>query len=57
MEILKKGLTTTTKEAAKKSAVIGSTRQGRDALTRASKDKKVVKGVDTHGRQWNRYSP
>jgi len=57
MASLKKDLTTTTAEAAKKSATIGSTRDGRDMLTRAIKDGKVVKGVDTHGRQWDRYSP
>lgn len=57
MASLNKDLTTTTAEAAKKSATIGSTREGRDMLTRSSKSGKVVKGVDTHGRQWDRYSP
>lgn len=57
MASLKSSLTTTTSDAAKKSATTGATREGRDKLTRAAKDGKVVKGVDTHGRQWNRYSP
>jgi hypothetical protein len=54
---LKKQLTTTTADAAKKSATVGATRAGRDQLTRATYTGKVIKGEDTHGRQWNRYSP
>jgi len=46
--------TTTTNTAAKAAATIGSTREGRDNLTRATG---AVKVVDTHGRQWNRWSP
>ena len=56
MSNVKKKLTTTTTTAtaAKASATIGRTRKGRDSLTRVSNPIKVV---DTHGRQWNRYSP
>lgn len=57
MAKFKKSLTTTTAEAAKKSATTGSTRSGRDQLTRATYNGKAVKGEDTHGRQWERYSP
>jgi hypothetical protein len=53
----KEELTTTTANAAKKSAKVGSTRLGRDMLTRATYNGKAVKGEDTHGRQWERYSP
>jgi hypothetical protein len=54
---VKKELTTTTADAAKKSATVGATRAGRDQLTRATYTGKVIKGKDTHARQWNRYSP
>jgi len=54
---LKEELTTTTAKAAKKSATVGATRSGRDLLTRATYNGKAIKGEDTHGRQWNRYSP
>lgn len=47
-------LTTTTATAQKAMATIGKTREGRDLLTRATGATKVV---DTHGRQWNRWSP
>jgi hypothetical protein len=47
-------LTETTATAQKAAAMIGSTREGRDKLTRASGALKVM---DTHGKQWNRYSP
>jgi hypothetical protein len=47
-------LTTTTAVAQKGAATIGATRGGRDHLTRATG---AVKVVDTHGRQWNRWSP
>lgn len=47
-------LTTTTNTAAKAAATVGSTRAGRDNLTRATG---AVKVVDTHSRQWNRWSP
>ncbi len=57
MAKIKEELTTTTAEAAKKSATVGATRAGRDQLTRATYTGKVTKGVDTHGRQWERYSP
>jgi hypothetical protein len=54
---VKKELTTTTADAAKKSAKVGSTRLGRDMLTRATYNGKAIKGEDTHSRQWERYSP
>lgn len=57
MARIKKKLTTTTADAAKKSATAGATRAGRDQLTRATYTGKVIKGEDTHARQWNRYSP
>jgi hypothetical protein len=57
MASLKKELTTTTADAAKKSATVGATRAGRDQLTRATYNGKAIKGEDTHGRQWERYSP
>jgi hypothetical protein len=57
MASLNKSLTTTTADAAKKSATVGATRDGRDQLTRATYTGKVIKGEDTHGRQWERYSP
>lgn len=57
MTSLKKDLTTTAADAAKKSATVGATRSGRDKLTRATYTGKVIKGEDTHGRQWERYSP
>lgn len=47
-------LTQTTAKAQKVAATVGSTREGRDRLTRANGAQKVV---DTHGRQWNRWSP
>jgi hypothetical protein len=53
----KEELTTTTAKAAKKSAKAGATRSGRDMLTRATYNGKAIKGEDTHGRQWIRYSP
>jgi hypothetical protein len=46
--------TKTTAIAQQGSATVGSTRAGRDNLTRATG---AVKVVDTHGRQWNRWSP
>ncbi len=51
--------TMTTATAAKASATVGSSRRGRDSVTRVGYDVgiKPIKGVDTHGRQWNRYSP
>jgi hypothetical protein len=49
-------LTETTATAQKAAAMIGSTRDGRDKLTRASQ-KGAIKVMDTHGKQWNRYSP
>lgn len=57
MAKVKKELTTTTADAAKKSAKVGSTRLGRDMLTRATYNGKAIKGEDTHSRQWERYSP
>lgn len=57
MASLNKSLTTTTADAAKKSATVGATRSGRDQLTRATYTGKAIKGEDTHGRQWERYSP
>lgn len=50
----KLALTETTATAQKAAAMIGKTREGRDLLTRATG---AVKVVDTHGRQWNRWSP
>jgi hypothetical protein len=47
-------LTTTTADAAKVSGTIGRGRRGRDRITRVMNPIKVV---DTHSRQWNRYSP
>ena len=49
-------LTKTTATAQKAAATIGSTREGRDKITRASYTS-AIKVVDTHGRQWNRWSP
>jgi hypothetical protein len=49
-------LTETTAIAQKAAATLGSTREGRDKLTRAS-HKGAIKVMDTHGKQWNRYSP
>lgn len=46
--------TVTTAIAGKVSATVGRTRKGRDSVTRVGTPIKVV---DTHGRQWNRYSP
>lgn len=46
--------TLTTATAAKASASVGKSRKGRDSLTRVANPIKVV---DTHARQWNRYSP
>jgi hypothetical protein len=57
MARIKKELTTTAADAAKKSATVGATRSGRDQLTRATYTGKVIKGEDTNVRQWNRYSP
>lgn len=50
----KLALTETTATAQKSAAMIGSTREGRDKLTRATG---AIKVMDTHGRQWNRWSP
>jgi hypothetical protein len=52
----KLALTETTAIAQKAAAMIGSTREGRDKLTRASQ-KGAIKVMDTHGQQWNRVSP
>jgi hypothetical protein len=52
----KLALTETTAIAQKAAAMIGSTREGRDKLTRASQ-KGAIKVMDTHGQQWNRWSP
>jgi hypothetical protein len=51
--------TLTTSTAAKISAAVGRGRKGRDSVTRVGYDvgSKPIKVVDTHGRQWNRYSP
>ena len=49
----KLGLTETTAIAQKASALIGSTRAGRDNLTRATGATKVI---DTQGKQWGRVS-
>jgi hypothetical protein len=46
--------TKTTNIAAKAAGTIGKTAKGRDSLTRVSDPVKVV---DTHARQWNRWSP
>lgn len=46
--------TLTTATAATASATVGRSRRGRDSVTRVMNPIKVV---DTHGRQWNRYSP
>jgi hypothetical protein len=46
--------TVTTNIAARASATIGSSVKGRDSLTRV---KSPIKVVDTHARQWNRWSP
>lgn len=48
------GTSVTTSVAAQISSSVGNSRGGRDSLTRV---KSPIKGVDTHGRQWNRYSP
>ena len=47
-------LTDTTATAQKAATMLGSTRDGRDKLTRATG---AIKVMDTHGRQWNRWSP
>jgi hypothetical protein len=47
--------TVTTAIAGSVSSAVGRTRQGRDSLTRTNWS--PIKVVDTHGRQWNRYSP
>jgi hypothetical protein len=47
-------ITDTTAKAQTLAASIGSSIKGRDRLTRVTSP---IKGVDTHGRQWNRYSP
>lgn len=54
-----KGLapTTTVADAAKASATVGASRAGRDMLTRATYNGKAIKGMDTHSRQWMRWSP
>ena len=54
-----KGLasTTTVADAAKASATVGASRAGRDMLTRATYNGQAIKGIDTHSRQWERYSP
>lgn len=46
--------TQTTAKANNLSKKVGSTRSGRDALTRVEQ---AVKGIDTHGRQWRRWNP
>ena len=46
--------TLTTATAAQASATVGRGRKGRDRVTRVMDPIKVV---DTHSRQWNRYSP
>ena len=46
--------TITTSVAAEVSATVGSSRKGRDRLTRVTSPVKVA---DTHSRQWNRWSP
>ena len=46
--------TVTTNIAGKASATVGRGRKGRDRVTRVTSPIKVV---DTHARQWNRYSP
>jgi len=43
-----------TEIAAKVSSTVGRGRKGRDKVTRVTSPIKVV---DTHARQWNRYSP
>lgn len=48
------GSTITTSIAAEVSSKVGSTRGGRDMLTRVTSPVKVV---DTKSRQWNRWSP
>jgi hypothetical protein len=52
----KLALTETTAIAQKAAATLGSTRDGRDRMTRASY-KGAIKVMDTHGQQWNRWSP
>lgn len=49
--------TTTVADAAKASATVGASRAGRDMLTRATYNGKAIKGMDTHSRQWMRWSP
>ena len=51
---LRSQITDTTAKAQTLAASIGSSVTGRDQLTRV---KSPIKGVDTHGRQWMRYSP
>jgi hypothetical protein len=46
--------TITTNIAAQVSGTVGATRRGRDQITRVTAPIKVV---DTHSRQWNRWSP
>lgn len=46
--------TTTTAIAGTAGATLGRSRKGRDSITRVENPVKVV---DTHARQWNRYSP
>lgn len=48
-------LSKTTEQARALSKKVGSTRSGRDALTRVWG--RPVKGIDTQGRQWRRWSP
>ena len=47
--------TVTTAIAGSVSNAVGRTRKGRDSVTRANWS--PIKVADTHGRQWNRYSP
>ena len=44
----------TTSIAAQISSSVKDSRKGRDQLTRVMSP---IKGVDTHSRQWNRWSP
>jgi len=47
--------TKTTARANALSKKVASTRAGRDSLTRV--DRQPIKGIDTHGRQWRRWTP
>jgi len=52
-DLLKSEIATTVK-AAQLGAMVGSSVAGRDSLTRVTSP---IKGVATHGKQWNRWSP